>query len=89
MNPYVVIDLGGGRASLCRAPDPKHQPVRELKVVAEGSMTAVTAAANLVARGEWDLVSCITPNGRLDGHGSYVKDGACAFCAKPLTSRSR
>lgn len=27
--------------------------------------------------------ACVTPNGRVDSHGAYVRgDGVCAFCGK-------
>lgn len=43
----------------------------------------------LMYLGRVPRAECVTPNGRVDGHGMYVriKDGRtyCDFCKKPLT----
>lgn len=59
--------------------------------LAAGSPDAVRAAANLLAPGAWVLVTCITPNGRIDSHGGRITitpgpggETRCAFCQEKL-----
>jgi hypothetical protein len=55
--------------------------------VAVGSKEAVEAAARLFGYPDVGKL-CVTPNGRVDGHGKYVRgiDGVitCMFCGDPL-----
>lgn len=56
------------------------------RVVGAGSPEAMEAVARLF--GLEGKIACVTPNGRTDGHGTYVsfRDGktVCAFCEQPL-----
>lgn len=55
--------------------------------VAHGSAESMAAVARLF--GVDGKVACVTPNGRTDSHGAYVRfvDGetVCAFCNQPLS----
>lgn len=56
--------------------------------VAEGSRESCIAAARLLSD-EWEIATCITPNGRTDGHGKFVnvipgQGLVCSFCKGPI-----
>jgi hypothetical protein len=64
----------------------RHTVLREGQVVAEGSAEAMEAAARLFGVSG---VACVTPNGRTDSHGKFVKHGpgpemVCMFCGDPV-----
>lgn len=86
----VLIALPNERATLR---DMRELPLHAFwdagRELAAGSVTAVRAAARLLV-GIWSEPACITANGRLDGHGSFVLGpgtsggGVCAYCKKPV-----
>lgn len=57
------------------------------KAVAYGSKEACEATARLMSPGNWKLITCVTPNGRIDSHGKYIygrpgQPMVCNFCRK-------
>lgn len=86
----VLVPLKHDRAALIRPAPETWRSWEDGEVLAEGSRESVEAAAKLLYPGQWTIANCISPNGRLDGHMSYVKMAhlpdarktVCAFCGK-------
>lgn len=82
----VLVPLAGGRATL-RHREVEHASWWDCRELAAGSRAAVEAAARLLVGDAWQEATCISPNGRLDGHYNFVtRDGegvtVCSFCGR-------
>lgn len=83
-NQMFVVPVQHGKFELRDGTEPLYGG----EAVAHGSQEACEAAARLFSPDNWQLITCVTPNGRIDGHGTYGRGTGepgktvCMFCGK-------